>query len=96
MASLFMFIGLPVGSKLPGTANRFAPASDRYGINGGSALGSTAVAALEAPLFVDQCFLVADGALLAFGLGLVGQVTLERALYPVLPSVDGLAVPIES
>ena len=61
-----------------------------------STFGSPAVAAFEASFLVNQRFLTADGAFLAFGFGLVGQVFFQRPLHTVLPGIDGLTVELQS
>jgi len=60
------------------------------------ALGGAAVAAFQAPLFIDQGLLPADGTFLSLGLCFVGQVFLQCPLHTVLPGVDGLTIELQS
>ena len=59
------------------------------------ALGSTAVAAFQTPLLVDQGLMSADGAFLPFRFRFTGQVFLQCPFHSVLPGVDGLTVELQ-
>ena len=60
-----------------------------------STTGGSACFADEAAFLVNQCFIAAVRAFLAFGFRAVQDVFLQSTLYAVFPSVDVLAVQLQ-